>query len=577
MIYRLCILLILVTSILAFDPGDDGVSEIIEILSLTKIDLNKTSEVELIAVPYITDDLANKIVQSAEEKPFTKISELVTRGIINLSEYEIISSIFTVGTQKKVLKINGTTTKPYYTPKGEIEKKYLGNDYYYKNRILFDSENITFGILLEKDSWELHNPDLLKYNFKYSTDFIDYSFGNFIVKSPRLGFYEGSGFQDNYTVSSNKSIILADITSNEAYDLKGIKLNSNYGLFEISVAGMNGKFSTGKEYGKIKSLLSDGSFMTESELDRKYNSQFQRGVLFIGFTKQSINISTGFIYDYFEDEFIEYDNYPLFLSGLEVELFSTRFITSAILKKSDFFIKEQISFDNIFFYGAHNKIDKPTFFSENPDGLKADETVIGLKLKGKRSLKNNSIIFEVSQQDKHKKLSGELKSNIKFSLLNFETNYKSEMKSDDGNDNFIRNTVKFKIWYEFKTLHLDYNLVYSKDEECDCEGVMNDVSLILKNIYGLDLKTGAITYKSLKGKNSFYKTGTFEKDNVTMNNFSGDGVISYIKLEYSFDEFSTFVGYYKHNNYSDINFGTGNDKIYSDQKSRLTFGFCYSR
>lgn len=61
----------------------------------TKIDINRASETELVALPGIGPSIASKIVRSREAKPFARIEELQTRGLVTARVFADIRDLVT--------------------------------------------------------------------------------------------------------------------------------------------------------------------------------------------------------------------------------------------------------------------------------------------------------------------------------------------------------------------------------------------------------------------------------------------------------------------------------------------------
>jgi competence protein ComEA len=61
----------------------------------TKVDINRASETELVALPGIGPSIASKIVRSREGKPFARIEELQTRGLVTARVFADIRDLVT--------------------------------------------------------------------------------------------------------------------------------------------------------------------------------------------------------------------------------------------------------------------------------------------------------------------------------------------------------------------------------------------------------------------------------------------------------------------------------------------------
>jgi competence protein ComEA len=61
----------------------------------SKIDINRASESELVALPGIGPSTASKIVRSRETKPFARVEELQTRGLVTARVFADIKDLVT--------------------------------------------------------------------------------------------------------------------------------------------------------------------------------------------------------------------------------------------------------------------------------------------------------------------------------------------------------------------------------------------------------------------------------------------------------------------------------------------------
>lgn len=61
----------------------------------TKLDINRASEAELVALPGVGPSTASRIVRSREAKPFARTEELQTRGLVTPRVYADIKDLIT--------------------------------------------------------------------------------------------------------------------------------------------------------------------------------------------------------------------------------------------------------------------------------------------------------------------------------------------------------------------------------------------------------------------------------------------------------------------------------------------------
>ncbi|MDE3112403.1 MAG: SLBB domain-containing protein [Chloroflexota bacterium] len=61
----------------------------------TKVDVNRASEAELVALPGVGPSTASRILRSRQQRPFARVEELQTRGLVTARVYADIKDLVT--------------------------------------------------------------------------------------------------------------------------------------------------------------------------------------------------------------------------------------------------------------------------------------------------------------------------------------------------------------------------------------------------------------------------------------------------------------------------------------------------
>ncbi len=76
-------------------PGEAVPAGSVGTASETKVDVNRATEAELVALPGIGPSTAAKILRSRQERPFARVEELQTRGLVTPRVYADIKDLVT--------------------------------------------------------------------------------------------------------------------------------------------------------------------------------------------------------------------------------------------------------------------------------------------------------------------------------------------------------------------------------------------------------------------------------------------------------------------------------------------------
>ena len=263
------------------------VSNLLELLSELEnnpLDLNIASAKQLSLLPWISDVLAQDIVNYRKQfGAFSSIEELKKFSQLDPETIPVLSKYLTVSSQKNQqdFSINFKTR----TSRKLEQNEGLKTGYYYPspekiyNRFLCSyGENLKFGILFEKDSGEKRINDLTSYFVKYSNkkNGNEFIFGNYFLECGQgLIFWNPYG-----TRKSSNPIYSAKKYSRGAHEytlvdenasLFGVSGKIRFNFFQVLLFFSSNKIdaSTNEEDGKITSFYSSGFHRNEKEMQKK--------------------------------------------------------------------------------------------------------------------------------------------------------------------------------------------------------------------------------------------------------------------------------------------------------------------
>ncbi|PID26936.1 MAG: hypothetical protein CR982_07760 [Candidatus Cloacimonadota bacterium] len=579
MAYKLLIFLALFSSLFSIEIEDNNeIDEIIQIIELDPIDINRGSELQLLTIPYISKSDIEDILDYRKSKGKLVVEDLVRLNIVSYQEYETIKDCFKDSNSNKLLRFRSLVKRPLYKVAGEKKRKFYGNRYKNRYSILLKNEKIDIGALGEKDSYELQSN--YKYNINYNADLFSIGFGNFVLKDRNGVVNEASLYNNPFEYSSNIFELKKDLSTQEFYDMKGVVIKSDLPYISFEAGVFETQFSSTLENGTIKSVKIDGIYETENSIKKNFNSKNRRVASTVSIYNRKHRVSLGFIGDNYNRKFYKsedkiFNDYSYLLSYKNSMLKNLEGSFTALLKGDKFLGKVNLNHKSSIvtdLFIQYSNIKKATPFSNDIINLEGkNELLFGgmiSTIKSKwRSWFSYTAHINSNENKQSFKQSLERKfGKVKFKITALEKIYKKR-------EIFFNYNTKLTLSYSERKTSVGSSFQYSKSEEKLSEGII--FNSYIKNRLGkyFDIKFGLVNFYSTRGKHLFYNSGSYEGKSNSLTSLSGSGYIGYGKIVYNYWGFKISLGYYNQASSSGV-IGSGNNEI-NGNKDRLSLGIDY--
>lgn len=292
--------------------ASEGENSALQDLFDNPIELNQASKEDLLQLPWISEQKAEKILCTRTRlNGFQSWEELIVEGLFSHTEIAFFQQIFTLSPAKHTsssLKGRHRLSLRRQKSRGELEDKFSGNRYRTYNR--FDvkiGDHFQTGLIMEKDPGEASITD-------YITGFLDVSIphlnsrcliGQFTLENG-TGLYYHSPYRYGYSdhpIHNAKPVhhrTRPFLATNENQGYRGIAVEF-YRPFHITAIFSQRKRAATLENGQISSFYNSGYFRTESEKAKRnqvkekivgllFSYPFEQFILSIGIRQTSTSL-----------------------------------------------------------------------------------------------------------------------------------------------------------------------------------------------------------------------------------------------------------------------------------------------